>query len=97
MSADGLTIENVNPAFARMHGCDAQELSGRPTSVLQSPARRIDGSVERIVRECGHHIWETEHVRRDGSGIPLSQAVDAIGPSMSWPEEGTAQEEARAG
>lgn len=30
-----------------------------------------------------------EHVRRDGSGIPLSQAVDAIGPSMSWqPEPG---------
>jgi DNA gyrase subunit A len=25
-----------------------------------------------------------EHGRRDGSGIPLSQAVDAIGPSMAW-------------
>lgn len=25
-----------------------------------------------------------EHGRRDGSGIPLSQAIDAIGPSMSW-------------
>ena len=30
-----------------------------------------------------------EHGRRDGSGIPLSQAVDAIGPSMAWqPEPG---------
>ena len=28
-----------------------------------------------------------EHGRRDGSGIPLSQAVDAIGPSMAWAEE----------
>ncbi|MCU1547769.1 MAG: topoisomerase subunit, partial [Arthrobacter sp.] len=28
-----------------------------------------------------------EHGRRDGSGIPLSQAIDAIGPSMSWAEE----------
>jgi DNA gyrase subunit A len=27
-----------------------------------------------------------EHGRRDGSGIPLSQAVDVIGPSMAWPE-----------
>lgn len=27
-----------------------------------------------------------EHGRRDGSGIPLSQAVDAIGPSMAWSE-----------
>ena len=25
-----------------------------------------------------------EHGRRDGSGIPLSQAIEAIGPSMSW-------------
>ncbi|MFJ5696086.1 DNA topoisomerase (ATP-hydrolyzing) subunit A [Arthrobacter sp. NPDC093125] len=25
-----------------------------------------------------------EHGRRDGSGIPLSQAVEAIGPSMAW-------------
>ncbi|WP_457971811.1 DNA gyrase/topoisomerase IV subunit A [Arthrobacter sp. D1-17] len=27
-----------------------------------------------------------EHGRRDGSGIPLSQAVEAIGPSMTWAE-----------
>ncbi|WP_427132456.1 DNA gyrase/topoisomerase IV subunit A [Pseudarthrobacter sp. S9] len=25
-----------------------------------------------------------EHGRRDGSGIPLSQAIDTIGPSMAW-------------
>ncbi|WP_426986486.1 DNA gyrase/topoisomerase IV subunit A [Pseudarthrobacter sp. Y6] len=25
-----------------------------------------------------------EHGRRDGSGIPLSQAVDAVGPAMAW-------------
>ncbi|MDI3194669.1 DNA topoisomerase IV subunit A [Pseudarthrobacter sp. AL07] len=25
-----------------------------------------------------------EHGRRDGSGIPLSQAVDAVGPAMTW-------------
>jgi len=27
-----------------------------------------------------------EHGRRDGSGIPLSQPVDVVGPAMSWPE-----------
>jgi DNA gyrase subunit A len=27
----------------------------------------------------------TEHGRRDGSGIPLSQSVDAVGPSLSQP------------
>ncbi|WP_426007089.1 DNA gyrase/topoisomerase IV subunit A [Paenarthrobacter sp. NyZ202] len=28
-----------------------------------------------------------EHGRRDGSGVPLSQPVEAIGPSMAWPGE----------
>ncbi|HET8878541.1 MAG TPA: DNA topoisomerase IV subunit A [Arthrobacter sp.] len=28
-----------------------------------------------------------EHGRRDGSGIPLSQAIDAIGPSMAWADQ----------
>ncbi|WP_159706756.1 DNA topoisomerase (ATP-hydrolyzing) subunit A [Arthrobacter sp. 18067] len=27
-----------------------------------------------------------EHGRRDGSGVPLSQPVEAIGPSMAWTE-----------
>ncbi|WP_432245914.1 DNA gyrase/topoisomerase IV subunit A [Arthrobacter sp. G.S.26] len=35
-----------------------------------------------------------EHGRRDGSGIPLSQAVDAIGPAMAWEAPG---DEAKAG
>ncbi len=30
-----------------------------------------------------------EHGRRDGSGIPLSQPVDDIGPSMAWPSDAT--------
>jgi DNA gyrase subunit A len=32
-----------------------------------------------------------EHGRRDGSGIPLSQPVDAIGPSMAWADEDAVQ------
>lgn len=32
-----------------------------------------------------------EHGRRDGSGIPLSQAIDAIGPSMAWAGETAAE------
>ncbi len=32
-----------------------------------------------------------EHGRRDGSGIPLSQAIDAIGPSMTWAGEAASE------
>jgi DNA gyrase subunit A len=28
-----------------------------------------------------------EHGRRDGSGVPLSQPVDVIGPAMAWPDQ----------
>jgi DNA gyrase subunit A len=27
-----------------------------------------------------------EHGRRDGSGVPLSQPVDVVGPAMAWPD-----------
>ena len=33
-----------------------------------------------------------EHGRRDGSGVPLSQPVEAIGPSMAWAETSVSAE-----
>ncbi|MEW1808528.1 DNA topoisomerase IV subunit A [Arthrobacter sp. SLBN-53] len=32
-----------------------------------------------------------EHGRRDGSGVPLSQAVDAVGPAMAWADGASAE------
>jgi DNA gyrase subunit A len=34
----------------------------------------------------------TEHGRRDGSGIALTQQIDVVGPALSWPAEGEAAE-----
>ncbi|MBT2567019.1 DNA topoisomerase IV subunit A [Arthrobacter sp. ISL-85] len=33
-----------------------------------------------------------EHGRRDGSGVPLSQAVEAVGPAMAWPDAPPAED-----
>ncbi|MGN7201503.1 DNA gyrase/topoisomerase IV subunit A [Arthrobacter sp. SAFR-044] len=35
-----------------------------------------------------------EHGRRDGSGVPLSQAVDVVGPAMAWTDGAAAGETA---
>ena len=39
VSADGETIESVNPAFALMHGWTVDELRGRPMADLSPPGR----------------------------------------------------------
>jgi two-component system, cell cycle sensor histidine kinase and response regulator CckA len=77
LSADGATIETTNPAFARMHGWEVEELAGRPASVLQAP-RRSDVAMERIVRDRGHHIWESEHTHRDGFAFPVLVDVTIV-------------------
>jgi PAS domain S-box-containing protein len=81
-SADGQRLETVNPAFARMHGYDAAELRGRVVHELYPPRRHAELPVEyRRVERRGHHIWETEHRRKDGTVFPaLVDATAIVGP-----------------
>ncbi len=86
LHADGQTIETVNPAFARMHGWEAEDLAGRPVSVLQVPGRRTEAAMERMARERGHHIWESEHVHKNGTVFPVlidtTVVKDEIGETL---------------
>jgi PAS domain S-box-containing protein len=78
-SADGERLEAVNPALARMLGYDAEELRGRPVRDLY-PARRYAELPVQLKRTeiRGHHIWETELLRKDGSVFPALVDVAAI-------------------
>lgn len=69
----------VNEAFARMHGCAAPELQGRPVADLFSPHRRPElAQAIRIADERGGYRWESEHVRRDGSVFPVVVDVSVV-------------------
>ncbi len=78
-SADGERLQAVNPAFARMHGYEPDELRGRPVRDLYPPRRHAELPVHlRRTELRGHHIWETEHQRKDGSVFPALVDVAAI-------------------
>ncbi|MGH7631053.1 MAG: PAS domain S-box protein [Gemmatimonadales bacterium] len=78
-SADGARLEAVNPAFARMHGYVPDELRDRAVRDLIPPRRHAELPVQlRRTEVRGHHIWETEHQRKDGSVFPALVDVAAI-------------------
>ena len=64
-------LDNVNPAYAEMHGCTIEELAGRPVMELIAPDCR-NAFIENIrqATETGHRIFELDHVRKDGTRFP---------------------------
>ena len=72
VSADGLRIEAMNPALARIHGYGTDELVGRELALLLPPETRdtLADHYATALRQ-GRHVYELRHVRRDGSGFPV--------------------------
>ena len=79
VSADGETIESVNPAFALMHGWTVAELRGKAMDELSAPGRRGEFlGREAELSERGHRIWETERLRRNGMTFPALIDATAV-------------------
>ena len=79
VSADGETIESVNPAFALMHGWTVEELRGKPMADLAAPGRRDEFlRKEAALGEPGHRMWETERVRQGGVTFPALIDATAV-------------------
>jgi PAS domain S-box-containing protein len=78
-SGDGQTLVMMNPAYANMHGYKVEELISRPIIDVFAPEAR-EALVEqiRITRERGHHIYESLHIRKDGTVFPVLVESTAV-------------------
>jgi PAS domain S-box-containing protein len=78
-SADSEVLEDVNPAFARMHGYTREELIGRPLAATVAPeSRGVLGRHIAAAHSKLHHEYEAIHLRKDGSRIPVLTHVTTL-------------------
>jgi PAS domain S-box-containing protein len=69
----------MNPAYARMHGYEVGELSGRPIADVFAP--EVRGALAEHIRttvERGFNSIKSLHVRKDGSVFPVAVETTAI-------------------
>ncbi len=64
-------LDIMNPAYAEMHGWTIEELTGRPAmDVIAEDSRKAFEENIRQAIEKGHHIFELDHIRKDGTRFP---------------------------
>jgi PAS domain S-box-containing protein len=69
----------VNPAYARLHGYEADELAGTPIWELTTPDYRESAKEEtRRALEGGRVAYASRHLRRDGSEFPVRVDLTAV-------------------
>lgn len=77
-SMDGMIV-SCNAAAERLYGYSAGEMTGRPVSMLAPPdrAEEIADIMRRLAR--GERMdLETEHMRKDGTHVPVSLTISPI-------------------
>jgi PAS domain S-box-containing protein len=79
---DGV-IEAINPAGARIFGCDAASVIGRNISDLMAVRRRGD-LLETLVAEAHDHQREFVGRRLDGTTFPMYMAVSIVALGDRW-------------
>jgi PAS domain S-box-containing protein len=77
--AEDSVLEDVNAAFARMHGYTREELIGRPLADTFAPeSRGVLARHEAAAHSKPHHEYESMHLRKDGSRFPVLTHVTAF-------------------
>jgi len=69
----------VNRAFAEMHGSTPDEWRGRSLlDMFDDASKQLLPDLARRVHETGRVVYESTHVRRDGSTFPVLTEVNAF-------------------
>ncbi len=78
-SADGTRYELVNPAFAQMHGYTLEEMRDLSIQDVIAPdARKKLSAKIQSIHKSGRQVFESEHVRKDGTVFPVLIDATAI-------------------
>ncbi|HPG41127.1 MAG TPA: PAS domain S-box protein [bacterium] len=65
-------FEQVNPAYAKMHGYDENELVGKPIEAVYADDFKSDvQQYFEMVKSYGHYTFESLHIRKDGTTFPV--------------------------
>lgn len=73
------TIELMNPEFAKMHGYRVADLTGQPLAdVFSEVCKASLQETLLLLHQQGHHVWESWHVRKDGSEFPVQIDATAV-------------------
>ncbi|HVG21246.1 MAG TPA: PAS domain S-box protein, partial [Blastocatellia bacterium] len=73
------TLRAVNQAYADMHGYSVEELKGMPIELTIAPdARGQWPDHVRATHEQGHNVYESVHIRKDGTRFPVLMDVTAV-------------------
>jgi PAS domain S-box-containing protein len=77
--ANAITLELMNPAFARLYGYTVEELSGKPIMDVYAPQDRhkVAGWLKQA-HETGHISYEAQHIRKDGRIFPVLVDITAV-------------------
>ena len=94
-------LPGTAPGTAKVTAFSEYPAKGRATAGVRSH-RFLKGEDMLLLAWAGHgpakassaagvaRSLPQEHGRRDGSGVPLSQAVEVVGPAMAWMDGGSA-------
>ncbi|MCP3926738.1 MAG: response regulator [Desulfobacterales bacterium] len=79
VSSSDETMDIINPTFAKMHGYLTKELAGYPIQkIIAADYRESISKHIKIAHIKGHHVFEIDHLRKDGSTFSVLENITSV-------------------
>ncbi|XGC81945.1 PAS domain-containing protein [Bdellovibrio bacteriovorus] len=74
-----MIMGEMNPAYASMHGYTVEEMKGMHVKDFVAPEESVGASQNiQMIWAKSHHIFESVHIRKDGSRFPVLVEVGVV-------------------